>query len=109
MIPSRGLFCYKFKHSNFSDDSKGRRSHAQHQWNGTGLSKCGVEDSRHHVSGTDPLPLLTKKRWIDELYFSFAYQLDNYLEDNDSHVDNFFDINVESDGSSHGSIDHRCP
>ena len=46
-----------------------------------------------HVSGTDPLPLLTKKRRIDELDFNFAYQLDNYLEDNV----NFFDVNVDSD------------
>jgi len=40
--------------------------------------------------------------------FNFAYQLDNYLDDN-SHVDNFFNVNVDSDGSSHGSIDHQCP
>ncbi len=78
----------------------------QHQRNGTGLSKRGVKDSRHHVSETDPLPLLTKKRWIDELDFNFAYQLDNYLEDNDRHVNNFFEVNVESEGRSHGSIDH---
>ena len=110
-IPSRGLFCFKCKHSNFSNDSKGRRSHAQHQQNFTGLSKCGVKVSGLHVSGTDPLPLssfLTKKRQINEMDFNFAYQLDNYLVDN-SHVDNFFDVNVDSDGSSHGSIDHQCP
>ena len=107
-IPSRGLFCYKCQRSNFSNDSKGRRSHAQHQRNCTGLSKCGVKVSGLHVSGTDPLPLLTKKRWIDELDFNFAYQLDNYLEDNDTHVNNFFDVNVDSDGSSHhGSVDHH--
>ena len=92
-IPSRGLFCYKCQRSNFSNDSKGRRSHAQHQRNCTGLSKHGVKVSGLHVSGTDPLPLLTKKRRIDELDFNFAYQLDNYLEDND----NFFDVNVDSD------------
>jgi hypothetical protein len=40
--------------------------------------------------------------------FNFAYQLDNYLNDN-SHVDNFFDVNFDSDGSSNGSIDHQCP
>jgi len=112
-IPSRGLFCFKCKHSNFSNDSKGHRSHAQHQRNCTGLSKCGVKVSGLHVSGTDPLPLprssfLTKKRRINETDFNFAYQLDNYLDDN-SHVDNFFDVNVDSDGSSHGSIDHQCP
>ena len=92
-IPIRGLFCYKCQRSNFSNDSKGRRSHAQHQRNCTGLSKHGVKVSGLHVSGTDPLPLLTKKRRIDELDFNFAYQLDNYLEDND----NFFDDNVDSD------------
>jgi hypothetical protein len=102
------LFCYKCKHCNFSNDSKGRRSHAQHQRNCTGLSKFGVKDSGRHVPGTDPLPLLTKKRRIDELDFNFAYQLDNYLEDNDTHVDNFFAVNVDSDDSSHhGSVDHH--
>ena len=40
--------------------------------------------------------------------FNFAYQLDNYPDDN-SHVNNFFDVNVDSDGSSYGSIDHQCP
>ena len=83
-IPSRGLFCFKCKHCNFSNDSKVRRSHAQHQQNFTGLSKCGVKVSGLHVSGTDPLPLssfLTKKRRINEMDFNFAYQLDNYLTD----------------------------
>jgi len=61
----------------------------------TRLSSRGVKDSGRHVSGTDPLPLLTKKRRIDELDFNFAYQLDNYLKDNDTHVDNFFDANVD--------------
>jgi hypothetical protein len=108
-IPSLDcLFCYECKHCNFSNDSKGRRSHAQHQRRCTGLSKRGVKDSGRHVSGTDPLPLLTKKTRIDELDFNFAYQLDNYLKDNDTHVNSFFDVNVDSDGSSnHGSIDHQ--
>ena len=61
-IPSISrLFCYKCKRCNFSNDGKGRRSHAQHQRNCTGLSKRGVKDSGRHVSGTDPLPLLTRK------------------------------------------------
>ena len=77
----------------------------QHQRRCTRLSKRGVKDSGCLVSGTDPLPLLTKKRRIDELDFNFAYKLDNYLEDNDTHDNNIFDVNVDSDGSSHhGSI-----
>jgi len=105
-IPSISrLFCYKCKRCNFSNYSKGHRSHVQHQHRCTRLSKCGVKDSGCLVSGTDPLPLLTKKRRIDELDFNFAYKLDNYLEDNDTHDDNVFDVNVDSDGSSHhGSI-----
>jgi len=108
-IPSTSrLFCYKCKRCNFSNDSKSHRSHAQHQRRCTGLSKRRVKDSGRHVSGTDPLPLLTKKRQIDELDFNFAYQLDNFLEDNDFHANNFFDVNVDSDGSSHhGSVDHH--
>jgi len=39
--------------------------------NCTGLSKCGVKVSGLHVSGTDPLPLLTEKRWINETAWFF--------------------------------------
>ena len=104
---SRGLFCYKCKRSNFPNDTKGHRSHMQHQCCCTRLSKRSVKGSGRHVSGIDPLPLLTKKRGINELDFKFAYQLDNYLEDNVGQVDNFH-VNVDSyDSSHHGSIDHH--
>ena len=108
-IPSIGLFCYKCKRRDFTNDSKGRRCHAQHQRRCTaGLpKKGGVKARAYHVSGTDPLPLLTKKRRVDDTDFNYAYQLDNYLDDN-RHIDNFFEGNADSDiHSQQASLEHH--
>jgi hypothetical protein len=104
-IPSIGLFCYKCKRRDFPNDSKGRRSHAQHQRRCTaGLpKKGGVKARAYHVSGTDPLPLLTKKRRVDDTDFNYAYQLDNYLDDN-NHIDNFCEGNADSDVHSQQAL-----
>ena len=107
-IPAIGLFCFKCGRNNFSNDGKGRRSLAQHTRNCTGLSKQrGVQPRAHHVTGTAPLPFLTRKRRIDDTDINYAYQLGNYLDDN-SHMNNdFFEGNADSDGYSQGSIDHH--
>ena len=107
-IPAIGLFCFKCGRNNFSNDGKGRRSQAQHTRNCTGLSKQrGVLPRAHHVTGTAPLPFLTRKRRIDDTDINYAYQLGNYLDDN-SHMNNdFFEGNADSDGYSQGSIDHH--